>query len=111
MLSRKQASFDESSGLSGVALNSDSIIFKVSGNLEFLEMAISTTSVFDLKPAEKLQLVQDLWDDLAAIPEDVPALEAHLQEVDRRRELLLQNPASGLTWPEVQRRIRERHRS
>ncbi len=24
------------------------------------------TSVFDLSPAEKLQLVEDLWDDLAA---------------------------------------------
>jgi len=26
-----------------------------------------TTSVFDLSPSEKLQLVEDLWDDLAAI--------------------------------------------
>ena len=30
------------------------------------------TSVFDLSPAEKLQLVEDLWDDLAATPEAVP---------------------------------------
>jgi putative addiction module component (TIGR02574 family) len=29
-------------------------------------------SVFDLSPAEKLQLVEDLWDDLAAVPKDVP---------------------------------------
>jgi Putative addiction module component len=26
-------------------------------------------SIFDLSPAEKLQLVEDLWDDLAAAPE------------------------------------------
>ena len=29
-------------------------------------------SIFDLTPAEKLQLVEDLWDDLAATPESVP---------------------------------------
>jgi hypothetical protein len=30
------------------------------------------TSVFDLSPSEKLQLVEDLWDDLAATPEQIP---------------------------------------
>jgi putative addiction module component (TIGR02574 family) len=30
------------------------------------------TSIFDLSPSEKLQLVEDLWDDLAGKPEDVP---------------------------------------
>ena len=29
-------------------------------------------SIFDLSPAEKLQLVEDLWDDLAGTPEAVP---------------------------------------
>ncbi len=32
----------------------------------------SIDSVFDLSPSEKLQLVEDLWDDLAATPSDVP---------------------------------------
>ena len=30
------------------------------------------TTVFDLSPAEKLQLVEDLWDDLSANPDSVP---------------------------------------
>jgi len=30
------------------------------------------TSIFDLTPSEKLQLVEDLWDDLASNPEVVP---------------------------------------
>ena len=33
---------------------------------------MSDDSVFDLSPAEKLQLVEDLWDDLAATPSEVP---------------------------------------
>jgi len=37
-------------------------------------MSAERASVFDLSPAEKLQLVEDLWDDLAANPEAVSAL-------------------------------------
>ena len=29
-------------------------------------------SIFDLSPPEKLQLVEDLWDDLAASPSEIP---------------------------------------
>ncbi|MBX9680189.1 MAG: addiction module protein [Gemmataceae bacterium] len=34
-------------------------------------------SVFELSTAEKLQLVEDLWDDLAANPEAIPVPESH----------------------------------
>jgi hypothetical protein len=30
-------------------------------------MNLNTVSIFDLSPPEKLQLVEDIWDDLAAI--------------------------------------------
>ena len=33
---------------------------------------MTVTSVFDLSPAEKIQLVEDLWDDIMAHPEDIP---------------------------------------
>jgi putative addiction module component (TIGR02574 family) len=32
-------------------------------------------TIFDLSPSEKLQLVEDLWDGLAATPESVPVHE------------------------------------
>jgi putative addiction module component (TIGR02574 family) len=67
------------------------------------------TSVLDLSPAEKLQLVQDLWDDLAADPATVPVFEWQKQELDRRKANLMANPASGLSWDEVKRRIRSRY--
>ena len=67
------------------------------------------TSVFDLSPSEKLQLVEDLWDDLAATPESVPVHDWQKDELARRKANLLKNPASALTWQEVQRRVRSRH--
>jgi putative addiction module component (TIGR02574 family) len=65
--------------------------------------------IFDLSPAEKLQLVEDLWDDLAASPEAVPVHDWHKEELARRKANLLKNPAAGLSWEEVQRRLRNRY--
>jgi putative addiction module component (TIGR02574 family) len=66
-------------------------------------------SVFDLSPTEKLQLVEDLWDDLAANPGDVPVHPWQVAELERRRANLEANPATGLSWDEVKRRVRARH--
>jgi putative addiction module component (TIGR02574 family) len=66
-------------------------------------------SIFDLTPSEKLQLVQDLWDDRAATPEAVPVHDWQKQELARRKRNLLKNPASGLRWEEVKRRVRGRY--
>jgi putative addiction module component (TIGR02574 family) len=55
-------------------------------------------SVFDLSPAEKLQLVEDLWDDLAATPEAVPVHNWQKEELARRKANLMSDPASGLSW-------------
>ena len=67
------------------------------------------TSIFDLSPAEKLQLVEDLWDDLAAAPEEVPVHDWQKEELTRRKANLTANPASGLSWDEVKRRVRSRY--
>ena len=69
-------------------------------------MSQSASSVFDLSPSEKLQLVEDLWDDLAATPSDVPLPDWQIEELDRRKANLVRNPSSGLGWDEVKRRVR-----
>ena len=72
-------------------------------------MDSKTRSIFDLSPSEKLQLVEDLWDDLAATPEDVPVHDWQKQELARRKANLLKDPVSGLPWEEVKRRVRARY--
>jgi putative addiction module component (TIGR02574 family) len=67
------------------------------------------TAFDDLSPSEKLLLVEDLWDSLAATPDDVPVHDWQQEELDRRKANLMQDPASGLTWQEVKRRVRSRH--
>lgn len=68
----------------------------------------TTASISDLSPAEKLQLVEDLWDDLAAPPEAIPVHDWQKEELARRKANLMKNTASGLTREEVKRRVRDR---
>lgn len=72
-------------------------------------MTTTPPSIFDLSPAEKLQLVEDLWDDLAACPEAVPVHEWQKEALARRKADLMRNPSSGLTWEEVKKRVRASH--
>jgi putative addiction module component (TIGR02574 family) len=68
-----------------------------------------TDSVFDLSPSEKLQLVEDLWDDLASTPEAIPLHQWQREELDRRKANLAGNPASGLSWEQVKQNVRSRY--
>lgn len=68
-----------------------------------------SSSIFDLSPSEKLQLVEDLWDDLAATPQAVPVYDWQKQELAKRKTNLLNYPATGLSWEDVKRRIRRRY--
>lgn len=61
----------------------------------------------DLSPSERLQLVEDLWDSLAA--EVIPFHDWQKSELDRRKAHLEANPSSALTWDEIVRRVRARH--
>jgi putative addiction module component (TIGR02574 family) len=69
----------------------------------------SSTSIFELSVSEKLQLVEDLWDDIASTPAAVPVHDWQKEELARRKQNLLKNPASGLSWHEIQHRVRSRH--
>jgi len=72
-------------------------------------MNIDTFSIFNLSPPEKLQLVEDLWDDLAANPSEVPVFEWQKEELARRKANLISKPASGLPWHEVKHGLLSRY--
>lgn len=66
-------------------------------------------SIFDLSPSEKLQLVEDLWDDIAGSPEAVSINDWQKQELARRKANLLRDPSSTISWGEVKQRVRARY--
>jgi putative addiction module component (TIGR02574 family) len=59
-----------------------------------------------LSIADRLVLVQEIWDSIAAAPEEIPLTEAQKQEFDRRLADLEANPDNVLTWEEIKARVR-----
>lgn len=58
-----------------------------------------------LSTSERLQLVQDLWDSIAAEPESVPITEAQKQELERRLSAYHKDKEAGASWAEVKERL------
>lgn len=65
----------------------------------------SISDLLHLSVAERIQLVEDLWDSLAAEPEALPLTKAQEQEIDRRLAEHAENPDSAIPWEEVRRRL------
>ena len=69
-------------------------------------MKASIRSVFGLSPAEKLQMVEDLWVDLASNPDEVPVHEWQIKELARRKANLQRHRSSVTDWESVKRYVR-----
>lgn len=57
--------------------------------------------IASLTPEERLSLLEELWDSLAAAPEAVPFTEAQRAELDRRLDDLESEGPVGIPWDEV----------
>jgi putative addiction module component (TIGR02574 family) len=73
-------------------------------------MSKSDLDIAALTPQERLSLLEQLWDSLAATPEAIPLTEAQREELDRRLDDLEADGPVGIPWDEVLSRIRSRAR-
>jgi putative addiction module component (TIGR02574 family) len=62
--------------------------------------------LFKLGRAERLELVEDLWDSIAAEDANVPVPDEKISELRQRKENFRARPDSGRSWEEVKRRAR-----
>ena len=65
--------------------------------------------LFQLGRAERLQLVEDLWDSIAREDGELPVPDWKRDELRRRKERFRQHPADGRTWDQVKQRARTQH--
>ena len=66
---------------------------------------INLTDVLALPIAERLKLVEAIWDSIAEVPEAIAVTPAQQAELDRRLDDYLRDPTSGSPWPEVKVRL------
>lgn len=65
--------------------------------------------ILELSVAERIQLVEDLWDSVAADPESISVTDSQKQEVRRRLEEHRADPGSATPWDEVRKELYERY--
>lgn len=61
--------------------------------------------ILELPVAERIRLVELIWDSIAAVPEAVPVSSELKAELDRRLAEFEANPEAGSPWDEVRKRI------
>lgn len=69
-------------------------------------MSADHSSLFQLGRAERIQLVEDLWDSIAREDAAIPVSDEKLAELRRRKDRYQQHPESGLTWEQVKQQAR-----
>ena len=59
----------------------------------------------NLSVAERIRLVEDIWDSIREVPESVELTEEEKEELDKRLAAYHQNPDAGSPWEMVKERI------
>ena len=63
--------------------------------------------VLAMSVAERIQLVEDIWDSIAASGETLPVPDALRDELDRRIKDHRLHPDTGTDWDDLKRRLRK----
>jgi putative addiction module component (TIGR02574 family) len=72
----------------------------------YIMSTLARADVLSLSVSERIQLVEDIWDTIAEVPEQVGLSDEQKAELDRRLDAYHQNPDEGSPWGMVRERIR-----
>ncbi len=70
----------------------------------------SAADTLAMPVAERLQLVEEIWDTIAAAPEALPLSEEDKRLIEERLEARRRDPQAGSSWEEVYARILARRK-
>jgi len=63
--------------------------------------SVDIQEILKLSVAERIELVEAIWDSIADAPENLPVTAAQKRELDRRLAEYQKNPGAGRTWGEI----------
>lgn len=67
---------------------------------------LKTLGIDRMSVAERILLVEEIWDSITADEAEVPLTEAQRQDLQRRLAAYEANPKVGSSWEEVKARLR-----
>ncbi|MGA3117470.1 MAG: addiction module protein [Syntrophobacteraceae bacterium] len=70
-----------------------------------MERCLTPSEIKKLSVAERILIVEEIWDSIAAEQESVQLTEAQKTELDRRITSCDSSPNEGRSWEEIKRRL------
>jgi putative addiction module component (TIGR02574 family) len=70
-----------------------------------MSLTLKSLGIDQMSIPERILLVEEIWDSIAATPEEVPLSEAQRMELDRRLAAYEADPQAGSSWEEVKARL------
>ena len=69
---------------------------------------LTSSGVLSLSVAERIQLVEDIWDNIVEVPDELGLTDSQKAEIDRRLDAYHCSPEIGSPWDMVRERILNR---
>jgi len=69
---------------------------------------VAYEDILNLSTAERIELIANIWDSIAEVPDAIALTDAQKAELDRRLEAYRRDPSAGAAWPVVRDRIAKR---
>ncbi len=71
-------------------------------------MNTQLSEILQLSVAERIQLVEDIWDSIAVVPDAISLTDEQQAELERRLEAYQANPSEGISWNDLNNKLRGR---
>ena len=71
-----------------------------------MEERFTAAQIKKLSVAERVLLVQDIWDSIAEEQESLKVTDAQCQELDRRNDAYSDSPSDGASWEAIKNRLK-----
>ncbi len=71
-----------------------------------MSQTLKALGIDQLSVAQRILLVEEIWDSIVAEAEDLPLTEAQKQDLERRLGEYNDNPDAGSSWDDVRARLR-----
>lgn len=69
---------------------------------------LQSLGIDNLSMDQRLQLLDEIWDSIAAESDDIPLTDAQKADLQRRLDAYHADPRAGSSWEEVKARLQKR---
>ncbi len=68
---------------------------------------MQVSEILQLSVAERIQIVEDIWDNILESPQSLSLSDTEKAELDKRLESYNQNPNEGIKWETLKKNLSE----